>query len=101
MAAVLVVVALSGCGNSGVNCNSASTFTCAAATWPGAMTPAPACTAGDFTSVTACAASPVQTCTYTDSATFASPVTYVLNYYTGADVTAAQAFCTSKSGTWK
>lgn len=101
LSAVLGVLAFSGCGNSGVNCNSATAFVCAEATWPGVMAPAPTCSATGFTSVTSCAAGQTNTCTYTDSTSFPSTVTYVFKYYAGADLTAAQAFCTSKSGTWQ
>ena len=100
LSAVLAAMALSGCGNSGINCNSATDFACVESTWPGVMAPAPTCT-GTYTTVTACATGQINTCTFTDSTTYPSPVTSVIKYYTGANVTAGQAFCTSRSGTWQ
>lgn len=91
---------LGACGSSGINCDNSTTKSCTVATWPGVMSPSPVCTNG-ATSVGSCAGGAVNTCSYTDSKSFPSTVTYTVNFYSGADIAAAMAFCTSVSGTFK
>lgn len=91
---------LSACGNSSVSCNNDTSKSCTFATWGGVMSPQPACTGGG-TSVDACATGATNTCTWTDSTTFPSPVTYTANFYSGSDLAMAMAACSSVMGTYK
>ena len=100
LAAILGAMAFSGCGNSGVSCNIAASNQCTDITWPGVMSPSPACVS-PAVKVDACATGAAHTCTFTNTTSFPSTVTYVVNFYTGADFTAAQASCTSASGAWR
>ena len=90
-------IALVGCGSSNVFCNDPMNSDCTESSWPGVMTPSPSCGSGT-TTVMSCPVGATNTCTFTDRTSYPSPVTTIINYYTGANIANAMTSCSNRLG---